>query len=60
MDNINLDCIPVADPNEINILRIEYENFIALQARVEIVKNYIENESYPSIATIKTILGIDK
>lgn len=60
MNSINLDCIPVADPNEINISRIEYESFIALQARVEIVKDYIENESYPSIATIKTILGIDK
>lgn len=64
MDNlansINLDCIPVADPNEINILRVEYDNFITLQARVDTVKNYIEKESYPSVDVIKIILGIDK
>lgn len=64
MDNlansINLDCIPVADPNEINILRVEYDNFITLQARVDTVKNYIEKESYPSVDVIKIMLGIDK
>jgi len=59
-NSINLDCIPVADPNEINILRVEYDNFITLQARVDTVKNYIEKESYPSVDVIKIMLGIDK
>lgn len=60
MDSINLDCIPVADQDEISILRVEYDNFITLQARVDTVKNYIEKESYPSVDVIKIILGIDK
>lgn len=59
-NSINLDCIPVADTNEINISRIEYESFIALQARIEVVKDYIQNESYPSVDIIKIMLGIDK
>ena len=60
MDSINLDCIPAADPNEINISRIEYESFIALQTRVEVLKNYIEDGNYPSVDVLYIMLGIDK
>lgn len=59
-NSISLDCIPAADPNEINISRIEYESFIALQTRVETVKDYIENDSYPSLEVIRIMLGMDK
>lgn len=62
MDNlansINLDCIPAAD--EISIPRVEYDNFIALQARVETIKDYIQNDKYASIETVSALLGIDK
>lgn len=61
MDNpansISLDCIPAAD---VNISRVEYDSFIALQTRVDTIKDYIKSESYPSVDVIKIILGIDK
>lgn len=61
MDNINLDKhIPAADQREITITRSEYDSYIALQARVDVLKDYVENDTYPSLEVIRIMLGIDK
>lgn len=60
MDNINLDCIPAADPDEINISRAEYDSYIALQARIDTIKDYILNDKYANIDTVCIMLGIEK
>lgn len=53
------ECTPAAVQN-ITISKAEYDRYIELGARVEVLKNYIENESYPSIDIIRIMLGIDK
>ena len=61
MDNINLDKhVPAADQREIAITRSEYDGYIDLKARVDVIKDYIENDSYPSLEVIRIMLGIDK
>lgn len=42
------------------ISKAEYEDYIETQTRLEIVKEYIQIDSYPSVDTIRVMLGIDK
>lgn len=44
----------------IAISRPEYDSYVEMAARVEVVKSYIEKESYPSTDVIRIMLGIDK
>lgn len=54
------ELIPAADQSEMTIKRAEYDNYIALQARVDVLKDYIENDTYTSVDVIRVMLGIDK
>lgn len=42
------------------ISKAEYEDYIETLTRLEVVKEYIKLDSYPSVDTIRVMLGIDK
>ena len=44
----------------VQVSKGEYSHLIAVNARMEVLKDYMKSAEYPDSNTIKTILGIEK
>lgn len=61
MDNTNLEkYMKAAEQGEIIIGRSEYDSYIETMARIDVLKGYIEKESFPNMDVVRIMLGIDK